>query len=290
MFRLSRLCLPMVMASAFINLVGCGSSSETTEAPKEKRPTATAKKKKETEESAKVTIGATGGWGNLSGTFLVEGSVEAPKPLKITAEQAYCGKFADEIVDQSVQVGPTQGLANVFVFLKPGSKVDVHPELVKAAETPSFIDNTRCMFYPHAAGVWAGKQKLVVQNSDSIGQAVKIDSFQNGGLNSLIPPGVKFETLFEKPEKFPLPVLCNIHPWESAYLLILDSPYFGISDKNGQFTIKKLPAGTWEFVAWHERTGYFKGKPEWQRGRFTFTVKEGDNDLGIAKVASSIFQ
>jgi hypothetical protein len=39
-----------------------------------------------------------------------------------------------------------------------------------------------------------------------------------------------------------------------AYWLVLDNPYFAVTDANGNFEIKNVPAGTQKVVVWQEAT------------------------------------
>lgn len=43
---------------------------------------------------------------------------------------------------------------------------------------------------------------------------------------------------------------CNIHDWMSAYIYVLDTPYFTMTDKKGQAALE-LPAGEYEIRYWH---------------------------------------
>ncbi|MBS1790315.1 MAG: hypothetical protein JST85_21500 [Acidobacteria bacterium] len=52
-------------------------------------------------------------------------------------------------------------------------------------------------------------------------------------------------------------IFCNIHPKMSAVVVALDTPYFGISDRSGEFIINNVPAGEYRLSVWHERA-----KPE----------------------------
>ena len=46
---------------------------------------------------------------------------------------------------------------------------------------------------------------------------------------------------------------CNIHPWMGAYIVARKDPYAAVSDKDGKFEIKDLPAGKeLEFRLWQE--------------------------------------
>jgi len=65
----------------------------------------------------------------------------------------------------------------------------------------------------------------------------------------------------------PVPIACNYHPWESAFVLPRDNPYAAVTKMDGTFTISKLPVGELEFQVWHEKIGYLQ-TPQWTRGRF----------------------
>ena len=43
---------------------------------------------------------------------------------------------------------------------------------------------------------------------------------------------------------------CNIHDWMSAYIYVVDTPYFTVTDKEGQASLE-LPSGNYEVRYWH---------------------------------------
>ena len=49
-----------------------------------------------------------------------------------------------------------------------------------------------------------------------------------------------------------IPVKCNQHPWEKAFLGVLNHPFFAISSETGSYEIRGLPPGTYKLVGWHE--------------------------------------
>jgi plastocyanin len=55
------------------------------------------------------------------------------------------------------------------------------------------------------------------------------------------------------------PLLCNVHPEMSGYVVIAPTPYFAVTDKEGNFEIKGMPAGTYTLKTWSEA-----GKPTTQ--------------------------
>ena len=48
---------------------------------------------------------------------------------------------------------------------------------------------------------------------------------------------------------------CDVHPWMSAYLGVLDHPYFAVTGADGSFSIDGLPAGDYVVETWHESLG-----------------------------------
>src|SRR5262245_34471074 len=48
-------------------------------------------------------------------------------------------------------------------------------------------------------------------------------------------------------------IFCNIHPEMSAVVISLNTPFYGISDRNGMISIPDVPAGLYEMGVWDER-------------------------------------
>ena len=77
------------------------------------------------------------------------------------------------------------------------------------------------------------------------------------------------------PDSAPLVGTCGVHPWMSCYIWVVDNPYFAITDRDGNYTMKNVPAGKCRIAVWHEVLGYqnvdgFKGEP--------IELKVGSND------------
>jgi plastocyanin len=47
-------------------------------------------------------------------------------------------------------------------------------------------------------------------------------------------------------------IFCNIHAEMSAVVIALDTPYFGISNRNGEVVISLVPAGRYTLRVWYE--------------------------------------
>ena len=229
-------------------------------------------------------------WGSIKGRFVYDGTAPVPPKLTIDKDQATCG--GHDLVDQSLEVGPTGGVANVVVWVR--SKVKVNPEFEKTATDKVILDNKNCHFIPHVVGLRVG-QTLQIKNSDPIAHNTKIDGL-NTQVNPLIPAGTSVDQSIDGPETVPAPVSCSIHGWMRAWMVVRPNPYFAVSDKNGNFEIKDLPAGEWEFQVWQERPGYVTDATvggqavKWPKGRVKWTIDaDKTTDLGEMTLGAAQF-
>lgn len=234
-------------------------------------------------------------WGDLKIKFQATGPVKAAAKIDVNKDQAFCGKHG--LKDESLVIAKDGSVANVFVYLyvgRGGKKPPVHPDYAKAAKANVNLDNKNCRFEPHVLTVRTG-QTLLIGNPDPVGHNSKVDTYSNPPINPIIPAGGVHKKVFTLPERLPAKVSCSIHAWMNSWIIVQDHPYMGVTDKTGAVTIKNVPAGKWTYQVWHEKAGYvqdvtFGGKTtKWKRGRPTFTIKKGMNDLGTVKVATKIF-
>ena len=237
-------------------------------------------------------------WGNLKGRIVFDGPAPKPEPSKVNKDTDFCGKHG--LVDESLLVNPKNGgVANVAVwlYLSPRSRSlpPIHDSYAKSEKGMVTLKNEKCRFEPHVATVRAG-QILQVSNPDPVGHNTKIDSFANPPLNQTIPAGAKLDVELAEAERVPARVSCSIHPWMYAWVVVQKHPYMAVTDKDGNFEIKNLPAGDWTFQFWHEKSGYVSSvnvggtNAEWARGRTELSIKAGDKDLGTIKVKPSLFE
>ena len=67
----------------------------------------------------------------------------------------------------------------------------------------------------------------------------------------LYPPGTTKSIVFRR--EGVVRVFCNIHPTMSAVIVVLKSPYFCVSNKNGELQMTGVPAGSFRVHVFHER-------------------------------------
>jgi plastocyanin len=115
------------------------------------------------------------------------------------------------------------------------------------------MDQKGLMFVPHIMAVQQGTT-VEFLNSDSVQHNVfwpDISGDKKAGHNlGTWPKGERRPYTFDKPGVVPL--LCNVHPDMSAYLIVSPTPYFAETDDSGNYKIKDVPDGSYTVTAWHE--------------------------------------
>ena len=229
----------------------------------------------------------------MKGRFVFEGTAEDPAALNVNKDVEFCGQHA--VVDETMELGDDGALGNVFVYLyvKRGKSVEVHPDMAKVDQEPAVLDNKGCRFDPHVM-VLRAQQPLEIKNSDSVGHNTNFQALSNPAFNETIAADGSTTKVFEKGESYPSSVVCNIHPWMKAYVLVRDNPYMAVSAADGSFEISNVPAGKHEFIFWHESAGNMKnlavgsGKTS-RKGRAKLTIPAGETlDLGDIKVSAGV--
>ena len=140
------------------------------------------------------------------------------------------------------------GLANVFVRLQG----TFAPSPVPAG--PVAIDQRGCIYTPRVVGAQVG-QTLQVRNSDTLLHNVHTVSTGRNSFNVGQPlPGMVYQFKLQQ-EEVMLPLKCDVHRWMTAYVGVVNHPYFAVSGSDGAFAIQNAPAGTYSVQTWHERYG-----------------------------------
>src|SRR5262249_3507253 len=49
-------------------------------------------------------------------------------------------------------------------------------------------------------------------------------------------------------------LFCNIHPEMSAVVVVVPTPFYGLSDATGRVNIAAVPDGRYQLKVWHERS------------------------------------
>ncbi|MHC4671690.1 MAG: carboxypeptidase regulatory-like domain-containing protein [Planctomycetota bacterium] len=187
----------------------------------------------------------------IVGRVCLEGKAPEPKLIDCRVDW-YCHKINSKkpLRTEDLLVGKDKGLQNVFVRVKSGLGEGKKWPVPKE---PVILAHRRCMFVPHVLGIMVG-QPLVVINTDKTLENTHGLTKLNKPFNFNQPrKGMRRTLELTEPESFK--IKCDVHPWEIAYCHVLDHPFYGITDKDGDFVIKGLPAGEYELEFWHEKLG-----------------------------------
>ena len=140
------------------------------------------------------------------------------------------------------KVSLTRGAARAaVVYLEGGAKA---PPLARA-----MVDQRDKMFEPHVLVVTRGttvrfpNDDTIFHNVFAYFQAKKFDL-------GMYPRGATKSITFDKAGLVVL--LCNVHSDMSAYIMVVDTPYYAVTDAQGRFRMPSVPPGAYTLHAWHE--------------------------------------
>ena len=186
--------------------------------------------------------------GGVKGSINYAGP-DGDSPIAMSADPT-CASAHTTPVDTGKFLAKDGKLGNVFVYVKTGLEGKTFPAPTEA----KVLDQQGCLYHPHVMGIQVG-QPLKIKNSDPTLHNVHAMPKSNAEFNQGQPiQNMEFDKTFDKAEIM-VPVKCDVHPWMSAYVGVLDHPYYAVSGEDGAFNIDSLPAGTYTLEAWHEELG-----------------------------------
>ena len=182
--------------------------------------------------------------GTIRGTVNVEGKLPKLAPLQITKYKEICA----DVPNETLIVGSGRGLRYAVVTLEGIAKG-------KAVEREAVheIDNLKCRFVPHVLAASMG-QFVVFKNSDPILHTAHayFTASQPQFNVGLYPGRVSRKPLVAAGE---VKIVCEVHPWMSAYIIVTDHPYHAVTDVYGEYLITDVPAGVYRLKVWHQSLG-----------------------------------
>ncbi len=125
-------------------------------------------------------------------------------------------------------------------------------------------------------------QKLTFKSSDPVGHNVDFKPFNNPPINPMLAPNGSVEFTIKKEERRPTEAKCSIHPWMKGYVFIVDNPFAVVTQADGSFEIKDVPAGDQQLIVWLGGKGYVT---DGGNKGMKVTVKAGETtDVGDVKI------
>jgi len=187
--------------------------------------------------------------GTISGTIKWSGPVPKELDFPITKDPQICAPEGNKTVSlERLIVGPEGGVANTIVYLKNISAG-------KALELPEqrrHLDQRRCRYIPHILLV-PQNAALQMQSSDATLHTIHMDGAATYNLPFPFPNQINSRTMST-------PGLVNLrcnggHVWMNAEMMVVQHPYYAVTDESGRFEFTGVPPGAYQIVAWHEGWG-----------------------------------
>jgi plastocyanin len=185
--------------------------------------------------------------GTIHGKVTFTGPPPPPRKEIRTKNPDVCGSGVFEVPQMDLAANKAVGEA--VVYLKGVEKGGAWEKLAKSPE----VVNHKCSFVPHVQAVPVGTD-IVVVNSDNVLHnthaflnKLTVFNLAMPNLNQRIPKPLKRPGLVK--------VECDAHGWMLGWVYVADNPYYAMTGKDGSFTLKDVPPGSYTLVIWQEFTG-----------------------------------
>lgn len=187
----------------------------------------------------------------MSNTHGVFGFLLLGLPAGMLATHALSWELGTGVsLEGEARCNPGESTSDIVVSLRrPGMP------LPPPAEPPAVLDQRKLRFVPHVLPVLVGT-RVQFPNSDPIRHNVFSASEARMFNLGIYRTGVTRDVTFDKPGV--IEVLCNVHPEMSAFIVVLDTPYFSSTNQESQFGISNLPPGGYQLSFWCEHRGELK--------------------------------
>ncbi len=241
---------------------------------------------KSTAAAAAPSGSAAGGWGTFKGRVVFDGSRAAPKVLqdkgKAAKDPEICAVNGPIVSEQLVVDSASSGVKNVLVYFPRPTAVNDDAKKAMLAKNVNF-DQQKCVFEPHVLGMMVG-ETVTLKSSDNVNHNVNVKLKQTQ-FNNIVTAAKAQPIALTGGERTPGAIICDIHPWMSAWWMVIDNPYITVTDEKGNFEIPNVPAGAQKVVVWQEsvKGGGFVTAPSGEE----VTIKADDATVKEFKIDSS---
>jgi hypothetical protein len=243
------------------------------------------------------------GWATLKGSFTLVGTAPQLSVVNIVKDNAICAPGGIQVMEQTLVVSATNRIKDVLIYLDTKIPSDdpkwEHESYLAEKMGEVEFDQKNCRFLKHVSAM-RSTQTLRILNSDTVAHNAKIDPRRGAVPFNGMTPSLSRDTTYQPGGQTdsPFPVSCNIHPWMSAFMITRDSPYFAVTDENGEFEIPYIPSGVeLVFRVWQQKAKDVEDvavngtpQPKWRRGRFTVTLANEEVREMKVTVDASVFK
>jgi plastocyanin len=184
------------------------------------------------------------GSGKVSGKVTLSGLAPKLANLPVTRDMKTCGPSKP---DESLEVGQGGGVKNAVLWIVDG------PKPARADKIKVTLDQRQCDFTPHVVAIPAGAT-LEIVNGDKLFHNVHARDGDRTVFNYAMPVP---NHVIPRPlnQAGLLRITCDVHPWMRAWVDVLPTSAFAVTDESGSYAIPGVPPGKHRVKLWHERLG-----------------------------------
>jgi hypothetical protein len=155
-----------------------------------------------------------------------------------------------------VVVGPGNALKDVVVWLKKGAAMGG-----QVPDKPAELEVRGSTYVPHVLPVMVG-QKMRVRTNDRMLHEVVAQPRKGPALDVPVAEPGTWVTLDGPRGAETYRVRCAVHAKMTAWVVVLDHPFFAVTGEDGTFDIPGLKPGKYALVAWQEAMGSLEAEIE----------------------------
>lgn len=212
--------------------------------------------------------------GTLTGSVGLDGKVPMPKGYNLTTlpDAIYCGRISDGRgwrLLQPFNIGKDGAFRQVVVLLE-----DIGRGKPFGESKPPRIEATDCRFMPFV-NVVRDHHDVVVVNMDPAMHDIQAYETSHLGprvlFNVPLPISPRYpheaglsahfhkhyegtpmtQTVRMTKDRRIFTMQCGFHAYMESWALVVDHPYYAITDQDGRFAIGEIPPGTYKVTIWH---------------------------------------
>jgi plastocyanin len=146
-----------------------------------------------------------------------------------------------------VTIPHVRTLADIVVYL------DRAPGQFPPSKQHAVMNQKNLTFVPHVLPVVVGTTVDFLNGDQVLHNVFTPDKCANKFNLGTWPKGQFRSFTFDKVGCSPV-LLCNVHPEMEGFIVVLQNPYFAVTDKTGLYKIADVPGGTYTLRVWNRKT------------------------------------
>jgi len=221
--------------------------------------------------------------GTLSGRVTLTGPVPRARSFHLihAPNIQFCARISDgkgHRILKDFTVSENSGLKDTVISLQGVKKGKPFPTKMQVFN----ID--RCHSDQYVIGIRNG-ENILLENKDPIRHEIATYEINSSNYvdqrsnKAIIKRSSQVRSAFVSRDTDEFLIKCNLHPFLQTRGVMVENPYYAISDHEGNFSLADVPPGTYEVLAWHPFIPTQKGTVTIEAGKVSqidFAFDEAD--------------